>query len=113
MAKQQKKSSTASVQKGGVKSSRWSERTKANKARAAASRENRLVKAAERRSKGATVGDPVSGKVKKSVVTRDRRELQSARVGRKAEQRRNFSKLSPAEKLAHREAGLPSRTVHP
>ena len=129
MAKDKAKKPEAGRQKGGTKSSRWSERTKANKKRGIASRENRLVRAAERREKGATVTIPLNamvpnrdglkdahgeivmvphkqrGKTVKSATTRDKREIQAGRIARKAEQRRNFSKLSPAEKAAHREAG--------
>src|SRR6476620_2386972 len=80
MASKDKAKNTPGVSKGGKKSSRWSPQTRANKERAAETRARRLQRAAERRSQGATVTDPVTGKVKKSVVTRDRRALQAARI---------------------------------
>jgi hypothetical protein len=93
------------VNKGGVKSSRRSSQTIENKRRRAEVRDARLVKAAVRRTYGATVVDPLTGKTKRSVAARDRRELQSARVNQKREQRRNFSKLTPKEKIEHCEDG--------
>ena len=105
MAKDKAKKQEQGKQKGGKKSSRWSERTKQNKNRRAEIREIKLVRAAERRTRGATVVDPITGKKKKSATARDRREIQAGRVARKAEQRRNFSKLTPIQKEEHRALG--------
>jgi hypothetical protein len=96
MAKDKKAKPQPGVNKGGVKSSRRSSQTIENKRRRTEVRDARLVKAAVRRTHGATVVDPLTGKTKRSVAARDRRELQSARVNQK---------LTPKEKIEHCENG--------
>lgn len=103
MASKDKPKNAPGVKKGGTKSSRRSSRTIANKERGANTRAGKLERAAERRAKGATVVK--DGKKMKSATVRDSRLVQSRRVATKRTQRQNFSKLSPAEKVAHREAG--------
>lgn len=127
MAKDKPKKDVPGRTKGGKKSSRWSTQTQANKKRAAETREARLIRAAERRTKGATVTIPLNavvdsgekdergkailvphkqrGKTVKSATTRDRREMQAGRISRKQTQRRNFSALTKSEREEHRAAG--------
>lgn len=52
------------------------------------------------------VPHPKRGKrIRLSATVRDARAMQSTRIRHKREQRRNFSRLSPKDKLDHREAG--------
>lgn len=127
MAKDKAKKPAPGITKGGKKSERRSARTIENKRRAAETREARLLVAAERRTKGATVTIPLNavvdtgmknergeailvphkqrGKKVKSAGVRDAREIQAGRVARKKTQRRNFSALAPKEKIEHRDDG--------
>lgn len=115
MAKDKAKKHDPGHRSGGKKSSRWSVQTQANKARKATRRLERFVRAAERRDSLDWI-NPATGKKARGgtlTVKRQARTVQAVRVDQKAKQRRNFKKLDFSQKIAHRDAGLPSRTVHP
>lgn len=115
MAKDKAKKHEAGHRSGGKKSSRWSAVTQQNKARRAQVRLDRLVRAAERRESPDWINPATGMKARGGTLTGKRvsRAIQAQRVEHKAKQRRNFSLLDHAQKIAHRTAGLPSRTVHP
>lgn len=115
MAKDKAKKHEAGHRSGGKKSSRWSATTQANKVRRAQVRLARLVRAAERRESPDWINPATGKKARGGTISAKRisRELQVVQIDKKAKQRRNFKTLDFSQKIAHREAGLPSRTVHP
>jgi hypothetical protein len=116
MPKDSKPSPKPSESKGKTKRERHSATTTANKLRGMRSRENRLQRAAERRRSRDYIYPDGKHQGKKTrrgtTVHREsmiRREQATHRIFNKREQRRNFKRLSPAQKSEHRIAGSEHR----
>lgn len=84
-----------------------------NKKRRKVRREYLAIRRAERRM-DLTWTSPRTGIHRNATpVEIASRQDQTKRIRAKRKQRTYFAALSVPEKIAHREAGLPSRTVHP
>jgi hypothetical protein len=113
MAKQKSQKEIKQPAKGQGKSARWSETTKANKARRAEARARRLRKRAERRDYVCLVVRANDGEYRRMsgmarTMMRSRAELfeiQREQIRDKRETRQRLAKMSAKERRAAREAG--------